>query len=176
MARRLAANAAALGLALVLGPTGCGSPTPEEQLAALSQERENAESAVEEAQGAVIAQEAVVEQAQTTLEVRREELDEARRELAEVNERLQAVASDPVIFRGVQRRLLEDPLFEGLAIRVEVERGVVSLHGGVPDDATREAAVEAARRFPGVTGVRSRLEVPAPGEKPARIGPRETSP
>ncbi len=159
MRRRMGAVLATLAVA------ACGDTSPEQRLAALSQEREEAEAALEDAREAVVDQEALVEQTRTTLEVRREDLASAQESLAEIEKRMQSIASDPVVFRGVQRRLLEDSLFEGLAIRVEVDQGVVVLHGRVPDDATRDAAIQAARSFPGVVSVLSRLAVSA---EPAR--------
>ena len=162
MISRVFAAIAALALA------ACGGSTPEQELTRLSQKRHEAEAALESARDALTQQQAVLEQARESLTKRREELQEAEAELAELDSELQAVATDPVVFRGVQRDLLEDPLFEGLAIRADVERGIVTLRGAVPDTATRDAALETARSFPGVVDVRSELRVTA---DPPGVGP-----
>ena len=57
------------------------------------------------------------------------------------------------------RLLLTDPALSHVAIAAQVEDGVVTLLGAVPDAATAEAAIGIARATKGVSGVRSELRL-----------------
>ncbi len=93
-------------------------------------------------------------------------LDRARQQLAAAEERVAALEAerkaavpDDVLFRRVQRRLLEDPALSEVAIAAEVSGGVVTLRGSVPDPDTADAAVKIAEAVEGVGRVDSRIEV-----------------
>jgi osmotically-inducible protein OsmY len=126
----------------------------------------------------------IVEQARERLDKREEALDAAEAErdraiqaLRDAERRLEAAetevaehASDELLFRVVQRHLLEDRSLEGVAIAAEVAGRVVVLSGDVADPKLRDRAVAVAREIPGVRGVESRIRVATPA-KPAPADP-----
>lgn len=145
-----------LALALALG---CGGEGREAKL-------EQARERVDEAKERLIAAESMLEERREAFEKTRERLEEARErvaeaeaELGEARKEVSAHTSDAVVFRSVQRRLLEDEELEPVAISASVEEGVVTLAGEVPSEALRERAVELARETTGVVDVLSRIEV-----------------
>ena len=46
-----------------------------------------------------------------------------------------------------------------MAIRVEVNKGVVTLHGSVYDPESQATAIEIARDFPGIASVEDRIDI-----------------
>jgi osmotically-inducible protein OsmY len=68
-------------------------------------------------------------------------------------------ATDDVLFRTVQKRLLEDDDLSNVAIAARVSKGVVTLSGSVPNAKLRDRALEIARTTPGAGHVESRIEV-----------------
>ena len=68
-------------------------------------------------------------------------------------------ATDDVLFRTVQSRLLEDDELESVAISAIVKEGVVTLSGVVPGTELREHALEIVRSTPGVASVESQIEL-----------------
>lgn len=65
----------------------------------------------------------------------------------------QEVVSDTWITSKVKADFLADDSISGLDIKVETNKGVVSLSGVVPTDAERDLAVEKAKMIKGVTAV-----------------------
>lgn len=106
------------------------------------------------------------EDADAALEKAAETLDQARNALRDAEQRLASLTppppSDEEVFRRVQKQLLDAPLLAKVAIRAEVAERVVTLHGVVPDEATRDAAVAVASAVDGVASVESRIRVGAP--------------
>jgi osmotically-inducible protein OsmY len=163
-------------VALSLAALGCGReeeevvasapPTADEAIARRAQvEQEVAalrQIAAETAQ-AQQAAEAKAESAQAELEEAREAGNQARNALRDAEQKLAALQppppSDEEVFRRVQKTLLEAPALAQVAIAAEVSRRSVTLRGSVPDDATRDAAVEIARAVDGVAEVHSELQV-----------------
>ena len=64
---------------------------------------------------------------------------------------------DALLFRSVQRELLEAAALAKVAISAEVADGVVTLRGVVPDPDTRAAALSIAESVEGVTAVEDQL-------------------
>lgn len=138
----------------------CGEPDPEE--------------ALREASAAVLEREAVLAEAQSELELSEESLEEAEESrdramqaVRDAEQRLRAAedevsqyANDDVLFRTVQRRLLEEGDLEGVAIAAEVNERVVTLTGTVEDAEQRDLAVSLAEETPGVARVRSQIKIP----------------
>ncbi len=73
---------------------------------------------------------------------------------------------DGLLFRAIQTRLLQDDALEGTAIRVQVEKGVVTLLGEVANGELKERALELAQAVPGVASVDSRITVSVAAEPP----------
>ena len=88
-------------------------------------------------------------------------------ELAQREAVVNRSATDAVIFRAVQKRLLEDDDLSEVAIAARVSKGVVTLSGSVPNAKLRDRALEIARTTPGVGGVESVIEVPVSAAKQA---------
>ena len=146
-------------LLLVLGLGGCGDTSDEERLTQANAVLREAREAVRSAREEVQTKEQGVEAATAELEKARAALHEVEQELANAESQVDLNATDALLFRAIQRKLLEDDRLEGLAIRADVKKGAVTLRGSVPDEETNEAALEIVRAFPGVVSVDSQLEV-----------------
>jgi osmotically-inducible protein OsmY len=145
-------------LLLVVGLVACGSSDEDRLTQAdklLGEAREGVRSARDDVQAKVQG----VETAQADLETAREALAAAEQELVDAEGQVDLKATDALLFRAIQRKLLEDDQLENLAIRAQVDKGVVTLYGSVPDGETNEAALEIVRGFPGVVAAESQLEV-----------------
>lgn len=66
---------------------------------------------------------------------------------------------DATITTRVKTALLNDPKVGGLAIDVDTFKGVVTLSGGVKSKEEAQIAAEIARRTPGVTDVKTTLQI-----------------
>jgi hyperosmotically inducible periplasmic protein len=69
------------------------------------------------------------------------------------------VTDDLAIQATVKSKLLADPDVAGLQIHTEVYRGVVTLHGRVPDELRRRQAIRLAEEVKGVVRVDDRLSI-----------------
>ena len=148
--------------AALLSLAACGGDQAEEKLEEASRYLAKAREAVEEARLDVEERQADAQAAQEELAVAREALREAEEELSGFEAKVDLNATDAVLFRSVQKRLLEDGDLEDVAIAARVDKGVVSLSGAVPEAELRDRAVEIARSTPGVTSVESRIQVKKP--------------
>jgi osmotically-inducible protein OsmY len=146
-------------LPAALAVSACGGDDGEAELVAATQALEAARVDVDQASAAVDARRAEVEEARRELAAAEKELAEARRRLEEARAEVDADATDTLVFRSVQRRLLEEDDLEGVAISAQVKAGVVTLTGDVPDDEIRKRAVEVAEKTPGVARVQDRIRV-----------------
>jgi len=156
-----------VGLATALVAFACGGSNPEVDLEQASQAVEEARVQVEKARETVQQRESEAEEAQARLNEARSILREAEKEFAQREAVVNRSATDDVLFRAVQTRLLEDDDLSGVAIAARVSKGVVTLSGSVPKEKLRDRAVEVARKTPGVSSVESQIEVPAAVEKKA---------
>ena len=137
----------------------CGEPSIEEKLSNAEALLVDARAAVQEAQEQVDETQESLEQAQSDVEAARQELRDAESRLAEVESKVDFRATDALLFRAIQKRLLEADELTDLAIRAEVVRGGVTLHGSVSRPEARDTAIEIAKSVPGVARVDSRIEV-----------------
>jgi osmotically-inducible protein OsmY len=160
-------KATQVGLATILVALACGGSDPEVDLEQASQAVEEARAEVETARETVQARESEVTQAQERLAEARAALREAEGELAQREAVVDRSATDAVLFRAVQKRLLEDEDLSEVAIAARVAKGVVTLSGSVPDAKLRDRAVEVARTTPGVASVESLISVPVAAAKEA---------
>lgn len=153
---------AALVGALVLAG-GC-SEEPQQRYERAGANLEAAKRAHAEAQQAVTEKKAELARLQEKLDAAERRLIQARERMAEAKQKLERSVNDEVLFRSIQRALLDESRFADAAVAVGVEDRVVTLTGTVPDEATREAAMEVARGHAGVEGVVDNLEVAGAGE------------
>jgi osmotically-inducible protein OsmY len=156
-----------VGLATALAVLACGDSDPEVDLEQASQAVEEARVQVEKARETVETRESEVKEAEERLSEARSALREAESEFAQREAVVNRSATDAVLFRAVQQRLLEDGDLSKVAIAARVSKGVVTLSGSVPNAKLRDQAVEIARTTPGVGSVESRIEVPVSAAKEA---------
>lgn len=148
--------------AALLALAACGGNGAEEELEEASRGLAEAREAVGEARREVEERQAEVQAAQDELAAARAALREAEARLSGFEAKVDLNATDVVLFRSIQKRLLTDGALEDVAIEARVDKGVVSLSGAVPDAELRDRAVEIARSTPGVTSVESRIQIDKP--------------
>jgi osmotically-inducible protein OsmY len=159
--RRHAARGLAWGAALALlsGLCACGEPSLEDKLSSAEALLVDARAAVQETQENLNEKQEALDQAKSEVEAARQELGEAQSRLVEAESKVDFRVTDALLFRAIQRRLLEADELADLAIRAEVVRGNVTLHGSVSQPEARDTAIEIAKGVPGVATVDSRIEV-----------------
>jgi len=148
------------GLVVGLFALACGGSDPVVDLERASEAVDLARSRVDSAREVVTAREGEVQEAKRRLAEAQTAFREAQSELASSEAAVDRNATDAVLFRTVQKRLLEDDDLANVAIAASVRNGTVTLSGSVPDPKLRDRAVEIARATPGVENVQSRIEVP----------------
>jgi osmotically-inducible protein OsmY len=139
----------------VLAGSGCG----DDGLEAVSAQLTEIESEVDQARIEVERRDAEASQAGDALERAREALEEAEQRFADASERVAKAASDAVVFRAVQQRLLDDGDLEGVAISARVQRRTVTLEGSVPSEALKLRAQEVASGATGVETVINQITI-----------------
>lgn len=143
---------------------GCERP-PEAEYDVASRKVGKAEQAVLKLQDALEASEAHAREALEGVERDRKALIDARQKLAKAEGRLGELATDEVLFRAIQRQLLDDEALRQSAISVKVEQGRVTLSGQVASSKLRARAAEKLAGARGVKGVDNRIEVSASAPK-----------
>lgn len=142
---------------------GCGED-PQQRYERTAANLEAAEQARAEAQRAVTEKKAELARLQEKLNAAERRLQQARERMASASQKLERSVNDEVLFRSIQRAMLDEKRFAGAAIAVGVEDRVITLTGTVPDEATREMAMEVARGYAGVEEVVGFLEVAGDGD------------
>ena len=89
--------------------------------------------------------------------IKTQALIDVKRELEEKDKAAQA--QDQTIANQIGQNYLAGQLNSGIAVYPEVRNGVVILHGRVPDAATAERAIAAARKTTGVQRIISNLVI-----------------
>jgi len=156
-----------LCVALAASVLACGEPTREEKLAAALESRNDAQEAVDKAQAEVEETQAALAAAQKASRDASQQLSGAKQKLGEANAQVGLYATDDVLFRAVQKALLESSDLVDSAISARVQDGVVTLSGEAPDARVRDRAVEVARSVAGVSDVQSHIRIPAAAAKSA---------
>ena len=146
--------------AAVFVAVGCDDNGGEAQLQAASQTVEETRAEVEAAAVAVQEKSEAAQLAHDQLVAAEQALAEAQQRLAEAEGIVAGLSTDDLLFRSVQRRLLDE--LEDVAIDASVDGAVVTLRGRVPDPSQRDFAVDIARQTPGVVSVRDRIVVTTP--------------
>jgi len=144
---------------LLFAAAGCGGDSQEQELREATAALVAKQEAVQEARDEVEARQQVVDEARKELEAAESELRIREQALREAQSQVGLKATDATLFRSVQRRILDDPKLDDLAISVQVTKGVITLQGAAPDEDARARAEEVARATPGVVNVENRVEV-----------------
>jgi osmotically-inducible protein OsmY len=130
---------------------GC-SESPQEKyndaLDHLSDVKEQAHDAQEE-----------VTSAKKKLSKAKDQLKTARQKVKKAQQQVAQVVSDDVLFRALQKKMLDNDTFSDAAISVSVANRVVTLNGSVPDQDTKHKAGQIAQQQTGVAKVKNQLEV-----------------
>jgi len=149
-----------LAAALVFGAplAGCGD-SEEEKIEALTEELGKLREGLPKLRTEVSEREATAKTANDALAAARGELRERESRIAGIEKELGDHATDPVLFRMVQKELLDDDELEDVAIAARVDHGVVTLSGVVAKEKLRERAVKLAEAVPGVVSVQDRIQV-----------------
>ena len=156
---RTTARTLTLATALIVAAGYGGGDDRAAQLEAATQELAEAQSEVEAASTTVEEKLETVSTAEAELGDARQAFVSAQQRLANARSLVGASATDSVLFRSIQRDLLEDDSLDGFAIAAQVEQGVVTLTGTVASAALRERAAEIARSTSGVASVNNRIEI-----------------
>lgn len=152
-----------LSILVLAGTTllaACSQP-PQQRYQAAVEALEQAREARAQAAETVATREQALAELKQKLAKARQQLQQAKARVRQAKARIDEVVNDAVLFRAIQRVMLNAERFAGAAISVGVENRVVTLTGTVPDKATERAALEAARSFPGVRAVRDQLTIAA---------------
>ncbi|MBW2244457.1 MAG: BON domain-containing protein [Deltaproteobacteria bacterium] len=171
--------ALACALLLAMAGTGCGDPTPEEQLADATKELASASQAKTAAQTTLDQLERRLEDAQAARDKAAAAFEEVRERWASAKNAVGEFATDEVLHRQVNRALLEEPELEGATITAGVQDRVVTLIGGAPNAEVIALATELASAVPGVAAVKSDVIVEsneAGGTEPDDAEPVDAEP
>lgn len=162
-------NHRSIGFALLaaLLAFACSGSDPEADLADATNALAKARAEFEQAEKTVATRETEVDEAKQRLVLARTALREVESRLRERETAVTQTATDDVLFRAVQMRLLEDDRLENAAIAASVSGGSVTLSGTVANGKQRDRAIAVAKETPGVARVESRIEVQvaAPGAR-----------
>ncbi len=151
-------------LLLALGAVACDASDREAAFQEATERLADARQAVEERRERVNAAQAEVEDAQKRLSDALDELGEVEDDLAEAQAQVGLYATDDVLFREIQKRLLDDRQLQELAIAARVQKGMVVLTGEAANAEQRERASAIAESVPGVLGVENRITVAVSAE------------
>ena len=156
---------AALVFALAAAGASCGGNDREAAFREATESLAEAERAAEEARTWVAEEARAAEAAQAELARAEAGLAAAEETLAEARAQVGLHATDDVLFREIQTRLLDDDLLSEVAIAARVEKGTVTLSGQVADTDQRDRAAEIAGAVPGIIAVDNRVSVAEATEK-----------
>jgi osmotically-inducible protein OsmY len=87
------------------------------------------------------------------------EAEQAKQATGAAAQAVTVAVTDAAVTTGIKAKLFADAQLKAREIHVETQAGAVTLHGKVPDEATRTRAAQLAAAVQGVTGVDNRLTV-----------------
>lgn len=164
---KISARCAAVSLAMVMAGTalsGC-SQDPQEKYDSAVEQLKDARESVSDAQAKLKSKKDEIKELQNNLDESQSNLVNARGKVDEASQAVNKTVNDEVLFRTIQRELLDDGEFDKAAISVGVTKRVVTLTGNVPDEKTHKKAVEVARSQAGVEDVVDQLQVTGDQDK-----------
>lgn len=137
---------------------GCSESPQEKYNDAMSKvsdakkDRKQAQQKVDEARKKV-------QKDQKKLHDAQDKLHKTQQKVADAKHAVDKVVNDDVLFRTLQKKLLDDDQFSDAAISVGVHHRTVTLTGTVPDQDTHKKAVKIAHGQAGVAQVKDQLQV-----------------
>ena len=137
---------------------GC-SESPQEKYNDATSHLNDAKKARKQAQDKVADAREKVQDARKNLREAQDKLQQARQKVISATQAVNKTVNDEVLFRTLQKKLLDNDEFSKAAISVGVDKRVVTLPGTVPDEKTHKQAVQAVRNQPGVASVNDQLQV-----------------
>lgn len=137
---------------------GC-SESPQEKYNDATSHLNDAKKARKQAQDKVADAREQVQDAQKNLKNAQNKLQQARQKVISATQAVNKTVNDQVLFRTLQKKLLDNDAFSKAAISVGVDKRVVTLTGTVPDEKTRQQAVQTVHNQPGVASVNDQLQV-----------------
>ncbi len=158
---KITARFAAASIALVMtgaALSGC-SQDPQEKYDSAVEQLNDARESVDDAQAKLDDKKEELAELQDNLDEAQSNLADARSKVDEASQAVNKTVNDEVLFRTIQRELLDKKTFDKAAISVGVTNRVVTLTGNVPDEQTHKQAVKVARSQAGVEDVVDQLQV-----------------
>lgn len=146
---------------LMIGAAGLSacSESPQQKYDSATSHLNDAKDALSEAKHKVDEQQKDVDKAQKKLNELQEKVESKRKNVAEATQAVDKTVNDEVLFRTLQKNLLDKDKFSDSAISVAVNHLVVTLSGVVPDQKTHDRAIKVAKNQPGVADVRDQLQI-----------------
>lgn len=179
---KTSARPAALLVALTLGLTtlaGC-SETPQEKYDNAVSKLQDTRESRDEAQADLNDNKDELKALRDKIQESEDKLEEARKKVEAATLAVNETVNDEVLFRTIQRDVLDNDAFDEAAISVGVTNRVVTLTGNVPDEETHDKAVKFAREQAGVADVVDELEVaqdvtsaPPAAKSPSQAAPEQ---
>ena len=162
------ASARVLTIAIVLLAVGACSEDPEEKLRDAGKQLDAAQKDAQKAQQRLGTDQQKLEQAHKQVSDDRQAVTDEQASVGDANENMRRYATDDIVFREVQRRLLDDSKLVDTAVSVQVSDGVVTLTGDVPNAELRTRAGKLAETSTGVVKVVNNIQVADP--TPVQLG------
>lgn len=141
-----------------LAVAGC-SESPQEKYNDATSKLQDAKKARQKAKDKVADAKEEVKDAKQGLDEAQDKLQEARQKVIAATQAVNKTVNDEVLFRTLQRSVLNKDEFAKSAISVGVNDRVVTLTGTVPDQKTHKKALQVVRDQAGVASVNDQLEV-----------------
>lgn len=154
-------------LAFLLGAAAVGgcSESPQDKYNDATQKLQKAKQARQQAQRTLEDKQKELAQARKDVQAAQKGLQQAQHDVMQAEQVVNRNVDDEVLFRSIQRKLLNQKTFDNSAISVSVKNRVVTLGGTVPDAQTRKKALQTAHSQPGVQKVVDALQVHNPDHK-----------
>lgn len=132
--------------------SACGDDT-QKRYDRATEALQQAQAQLDDAQQAVQKKQKELDALRAKQDKAQQRLEDARKQVQEAKDNVNKNVNDEVLFRTLQRKLLDESRFGGAAIAVGVSKRVVTLTGRVPDKATHDAALKIANNQSGVKEV-----------------------
>lgn len=140
------------------GLTAC-SESPQQKYDSATGHLQDAKKALSDAKQKVDSQQKEVDEARKKLGELQQKVNAKRQKVVTATQKVNKTVSDEVLFRTLQKNLLDKDQFSDSAISVGVHNLVVTLSGVVPDQDTHDQAIKVTRNQAGVADVRDQLQI-----------------